>query len=199
MNHSDMWGPDALARLGITFETGQEACLFADLLHDELERRVEQELLFTLPAEQMWALDNCKDGKEVLCWAEKNCPSYRTIRKNAGRQLKREVLANRRKIQGAVVAPWSAVWDRYTEELELSRNCYAALKRAGLNTIGDILAYGNLKWVRCLDRRGMTELTENLCRILPDQLIGEGGAARLQEDKVYDILQWILGERRCAG
>ena len=86
MNHSDMWGPDALARLGITFETGQEACLFADLLHDELERRVEQELLFTVPAEQMWALDNCKDGKEVLCWAEKNCPSYRTIRKNAGRQ-----------------------------------------------------------------------------------------------------------------
>ena len=113
--------------------------------------------------------------------------------------MKREVLANRRKIQGAVVAPWSAVWDRYTEELELSGKYYAALKRAGLNTIGDILAYGNLKWVRCLDRRGMTELTENLCRILPDQLIGEGGAARLQEDKVYDILQWILGERRCAG
>ena len=48
------------------------------------------------------------------------------------------------------------------EELDLSVRSYNCLKRAGLHTIGDIIAYGDLSTIRNITRRCIEEIQDRV-------------------------------------
>lgn len=95
-----------------------------------------------------WLIDNIEEFKEIFyrCEAE----------------LWDEIRKYRLKIPGLIQSPLPEILAMPIEEMDLSVRSFNCLKRAGMNTVADVLEYGDLMDVRNLGKNGVTEILEKL-------------------------------------
>ena len=93
------------ARLGFTFETPGETELFASVIQEELEVRVDQAVGRKLTDAQRKEFEFCLDPGESAIWLEKHCPDYREIIQTEQARLEDELLEYRAMIPGAIAVP----------------------------------------------------------------------------------------------
>lgn len=150
------------ARLGFTFETPEETELFASVIQEELEVRIGHTIGKKLTDAQMKEFDHFHDQKESSLWLERNCPDYREIVQEEQVRLEDELRKYRAEIPGAIPFLTLKVRELTIEELILGVRSFNCLKRAGLNTVEDIINHGNLSQIKNLGQRGIEEINAKL-------------------------------------
>ena len=147
---------------GLSFETPEEADLFAEIIKEELEVRIGEAIVKCVGEERADGFELCKTQNEATAWLEQNCPEYRKIVIDKQEEMSREIMEFRDRIPGLIGAAPAGMRDIPIEEMDLSVRSFNCLKRAGLRTVGDILAYGDLGGIRNLTRRCVDEIKEKL-------------------------------------
>ena len=150
---------------GLKFETTKEAELFAEIIREELEVRIADAITKYVAQEKIREFDLCKTQEECTAWLERNCPEYFRIVSDKQEEMNREIMEFRDRIPGVIVTTPANKQDITIEEMELSVRSYNCLKRAGLRTVSDICAYGDLKGIRNLSPRCIEEIKKKLWEI----------------------------------
>ena len=92
------------ASIGIRFRTNRETRAFAEIIREELEIRIDTEILSRFSNEKLEEFDRCTTYEECSCWLVKNCPDYGKIVEKKKRELESELIEYRSKIPGLVTA-----------------------------------------------------------------------------------------------
>lgn len=178
-----------LTRLGFAFELPEETELFAKLIQEELEVRVGLAVGQELTDAQLLEFNRCQAPDESALWLEENCPDYREITREVQAQLEEELLEYRARIPGAVPVPPLELRTVAIEDLGLSAHSYNCLKRAGLNTVGDIVDHGHLSRIPQLKQRNVERINARLWELMEDSFVGsvpdyydDGGDFRWRDD-----------------
>lgn len=95
-------GSRELENIGIRFETESEAHAFAQLLLEELERRVGEEIAAGMTNDQMEEFGSVLIDGEANRWLAENFPDYKSIVWEKKKELEEEVIKYRSKISGAL-------------------------------------------------------------------------------------------------
>lgn len=154
------------ARLGFTFETPGETELFANVIREELEARVDQAVGRDLTDAQVKEFAFCLDPGESAFWLEKHCPDYREIVLAEQARLEDELLEFRAMIPGAIAVPPPELSGVAVEDLGLSVRSLNCLKQAGLNTVGKIASNGGLSQIPNIRQR--SEISVKLWELMDD-------------------------------
>ncbi len=159
---------EELSTNGFAFETQEEADLFAEVIREELEIRIGEAITRKVGEEKAKEFDLCSPEK-AREWLDKNCPEHRDIVREKRDELAREMEKYKSRIPGLVQSGDNEETlktgkqanerdDTPIEQLDLSVRSYNCLKRAGLCTIGDVMAYGDLSKIRNLGRKCVEEI-----------------------------------------
>ena len=153
-----------LKQIGISFETDEESNAFAELIREELEVRVGEAISAKLTKEQLNEFDALHGQEEASAWLGANCPDYRSIvRKKAG-EFKSELLRHRKSIDGLDESFEMRVNSLPIAELKLTPDgrSYNSLKRAGIDTIGELRKVTDLSQIRNFTPACEREIEEKL-------------------------------------
>lgn len=162
-----------LSENGLTFATSEEADLFAQTIKEELEVRIGSAISQGIETEKLEEFDLCRTQEEATAWLEKNRPDYKEIVRYKQDEMNREILEYRDRIPG-VTGIFPTGWQEVTiEELDLSVRSFNCLKRAGLRTVSDLLAYGDLTNIRNLGYKCAEEIKRRLWEISSPQSVLE--------------------------
>lgn len=159
-----------LKKIGITFRTRQESDTFAEIVKTELEIRIGAEISKGLSEEQLDEFDRLVDGKdeELSDWLEKNVPDMnRKIHKAAG-EFKRELINRRTMIDGVCDTYEMRINSTPVERIGLipwGRSC-GCLKRAGIDTVGELRSVPDLSKIKNLSPRCVDEIRTKLADFL---------------------------------
>lgn len=97
------FAPDALARLGIRFETSKEVNAFSDIITEEYEVRIGSEISRRCNAEQLAELDRIIESKgDSVKWFNRNVPEYLDIIYKKYTELAKELLDYIDEIPGVI-------------------------------------------------------------------------------------------------
>lgn len=172
---------ERLKKMGLEFETEAELALFSEVITGAFTQRLiaagEQLIDFEgftsyyegkaeEDAVLKWLNGSFEDGKKVIAQCEK--------------QLSREIVQYRSEIPGLCPSPSTALLETTLEELDLSVRCFNTLKRAGLNTVSDVLTFGDLAKIRTLGGRCVNEMKQKLIELG----IQKSGSDQLCVDRV---------------
>ena len=95
--------PDALARLGIRFETSKEVNAFSDIITEEYEVRIGSEISRRCSEEQLAELDGIiKSKSDSRNWFSQNVPDYLDIVYEKYVELAKELLDYIEEIPGVI-------------------------------------------------------------------------------------------------
>lgn len=148
---------DELLRMGVEFETEAETELFLALLTEELKRRIEKKGVSLDEPDSLedddFDIDDMFDDSEA---------DREFIARSCRESLRREVVQYREQIAGRKPGFPEEVLRITLEELDLSIRSFNCLKRAGMRTVADILAHGDLCDIRNLGRRNVDEIEQAL-------------------------------------
>jgi hypothetical protein len=149
-----------IRRMGVSFETEEETVLFLSVLSEELQRRIDRtgilpEVFDPLPADD-------PDDDMLLCDPEMSRTELSAVTERCRAALRREIMQYRGQIAGCLPGLPDELLQTEIEALELSIRSFNCLKRAGINTLADILAHGELSDIRNIGRRGVDEVEEKL-------------------------------------
>ncbi|MBO4414668.1 MAG: hypothetical protein J5824_01660 [Lachnospiraceae bacterium] len=70
---------DSISRIGITFDSEEEADAFFEMVLEELEVRIGEEVSKQCSDEQLDEFDRISEPKKAAEWLERNVPNYRVI------------------------------------------------------------------------------------------------------------------------
>lgn len=151
-----------ILKMGVSFETEEEMTLFLDVLTEELQRRIEGEGAYLTESGEIPVFQEDPDDDEMLDYLEEQIENAREICSRCKAELRGEILRYREQIAGHSPDYPDELLHIKIEELDLSVRSFNCLKRAGINSLGDILAHGELSDIRNLGRKGITEITQML-------------------------------------
>ncbi len=155
---------NGLKQIGIAFKTDEESNAFAGLIREELEVRVGEAISENLSEEQRNEFDTLDGPEECSAWLSANCPDYRKIIRKKASEFKSELLRHRKSIDGLDESFEMNVNSLPITVLNLipngrSINC---LKRAGIDTIGELRMVHDLSQVRSLTPGCRRDIEEKL-------------------------------------
>jgi protein-tyrosine-phosphatase len=92
-----------LAKIGIEFETQEEADQFISVVINDLELRIGEEIAKRLSNEQLREFDLIadEDMEELGEWLDRNVPDYRDVVLQISEQLERELIHFSNSISGS--------------------------------------------------------------------------------------------------
>ena len=151
-----------LLNMGVVFATEQETQAFIRIVSDELAERVRKASAHLSGSGVVPPLDETYSENEKSAWLFDHVDAYREICERCKVELVTELEKYRGRIAGLVEGAVPAVCAIPIEELDLSVRVFNSLKRAGLNTVGDLLDHGDLRSVRSLGERGYYEVEKVL-------------------------------------
>lgn len=161
--------PDGLRALGIIFPTLSMAQAFADVVREELEERIGRAISELLTGEQLWHFRHLPDPQAATEWLKENCPSYPEIVDYQSHRMKNELLRCRSQIRGALRCAEADRNARRIDMPELSLRSFNCLRRARIDTIGELLALDDLTWVRNLSPACLSEIGELRARLRAEE------------------------------
>lgn len=153
-----------LKQIGIAFETDEESNAFAELIREELEVRIGEAISAKLTKEQLNEFDALHGQEEASAWLGANCPDYRQIVRQKAGEFKSELLRHRKSIDGLDESFEMRVNSLPIAELKLTPHgrSYNCLKRAGIDTIGELQKVADLSQIRNLTPACEREIEEKL-------------------------------------
>lgn len=152
-----------LEQIGISFETDEEANAFEKLIREELEVRVGEAIGENLTEEQLEEFD-ALEIEECSAWLNANCPDYRRIVQKKAGEFKAELLHHRKSIDGLRDSremyvnslPIAAI------KLTMHSRSYNCLKRAGIDTVGELRKVTDLSQIKNLTQPCIREIEKKL-------------------------------------
>ena len=153
-----------LKKIGIAFETDDESNAFAELIREELEVRIGEAISAKLNKEQLNEFDALHGQEETSAWLGANCPDYRQIVRQKAGEFKSELLRHRKSIDGLDESFEMRVNSLPIAELKFTPHgrSYNCLKRAGIDTIGELRKGTDLSQIRNLTPACEREINEKL-------------------------------------
>lgn len=150
-----------LIKVGIAFETLEAAERFTAHIQEELEVRVGAKISEGKTETQLDEFDRCQTTEESTQWLKKNCPAYKKIVVHMCKQMEEELVKFRDMIPGCVSFPADKAKETPLCCLELGKGSSGALKRAGFDTVEQVLA-ADLRRIRNLTHACREEIWEQL-------------------------------------
>lgn len=155
-----------LLNLGIDFVDSMDKELFLKMLNDEFEVRVGQSISKDVPIAKLEEMD-CLLPDEARSWFDENGIDPNKYVSREKRGMKSELLRYRDHIVGIKKDELLRKLGYKTQDLELSVRSQNLLMKAGLYSVGEIVAYGDLSTIRNMSARSVQEIE---CRI--DKILG---------------------------
>ena len=152
----------ALMNMGLFFETEEEAALFAAVITEELEKRVERDLAQYTGNGIRKGYDIHASHDEKERWIINNLDDYRYIFNRCKDRLCREIIHYKKESPGLTSVFPHEFREHGIEELDLTVRSFNCLKRAGINTLGELLDYGDLSDIYNLGKKGAEEIMDKL-------------------------------------
>ena len=159
------FAPEKLEDMGLLFESEAEKKLFSEVLTAEFERRVAAESAYMSEKGVVPLFDSEATDDELLDFFEHDLREFRGIYERCEETLFLEIRQYRAEIPHVRAVTPPRVARMQIEELEMSVRSFIKLKRAGLDTVGDVLAYGDLMTLPGMDERTLTEITVKLAEL----------------------------------
>lgn len=179
---------DGLKQIGIDFETKEEAYAFAELICEELEVRIGEAISEGLTKTQLKEYDSLNNLIESQRWLEWNCPDYRRIVQRTAGEFKAELLHYRKSIDGLRDYYEMRINSMPLEELKLTPNgrSFNCLKRAGIDTIGELRLVSDLSKIKNLTAACVHEVEDKLTVFLDLQILYNGEEELFSFDDLTD-------------
>ncbi len=129
-----------LRTVGINFESFKIAMEFLAVLQEELQVRVGRGIADVLSSEQLRLYEECSSQEEASAWLRDNRPDYPEIINHCKCELHYEILHYRDSILGVSSLDPIPYSDMDIYVLDMSIRSTRTLKRAGIHTVGEIIA-----------------------------------------------------------
>ena len=147
-----------LKKMGFAFATDAEATLFAEIVSAEFEKRLSEQKMLLMDEDDYFLFDDESSAEENNDRKIEDSPEYRAMYRQCMLELIRELCVYRAEIAGLLAASKPVPLTTPIEELDLSVRSFNCLKRAGIGTVGEIIAYGDLKSIYNLGRKNYEEI-----------------------------------------
>lgn len=128
-----------LSRVGIAFETVEEAMLFSAFVTEELEVKIGESISTGISESLLQEFDSITDEKESVKWLEKNRPDYREVVKREQYQMVWTMLCLREKISTASSVPEPKGIEADLSDIGLSPYTLRYFKTHNLNTVKEVI------------------------------------------------------------
>lgn len=139
-----------------------EAELFSRVVTAEFERRLTEASAYLTDNGSIPIFDDDIPNDVSLDWLIDNIEEFKEIYYRCEAELWAEIRRYRAEIPGLIQSPLPEILAMPIEEMDLSVRNFNCLKRAGMNTVADVLEFGDLTDVRNLGKNGVTEIMEKL-------------------------------------
>lgn len=101
INFQHLDGEELIAH-GWSFETKEEADLFAATVLEELQVRIGQAIADQVGLSKVEEFDLCDNDEEARMWLKKNCPNFQEIVYEQQHLLEEEMITYRDKVPGLI-------------------------------------------------------------------------------------------------
>jgi len=150
-----------LDRLGIVFESEEEAGWLVDTLQEDMADRITDAVAEGKTPEQLRLFNQTGNTDQVEAWLKKYVPDYKEIAENAEADVKRELLVFHDRLPGTTVTRCFEEDQTDINALNLTLRNRVSLRGADINTVGALAAsIGRLP--TGLDRSGRTRVVKAL-------------------------------------
>ena len=94
--------PADLRKIGIRFKSTEEAQAFYEVIKEEMEVRVGQAISEGRTEKELQLFEDCATDEETEEWLNTYCPHFRTIIREAGEQMEKELIQYKDRIPGVI-------------------------------------------------------------------------------------------------
>ena len=94
--------PADLRKIGIRFQTAEEAQAFYEVVKEEMEVRVGRAISDGRTEKELEEFEDCETDEEMEAWLNAHCPHFRTIIQKAGEQMEKELIEYKDQIPGVI-------------------------------------------------------------------------------------------------
>lgn len=145
MRSIEWFNKQQLYSIGISFEREDESELFLNIINKNFDLRISEKMK-VLMTDSQWDRFQCFGNiNEASEWMAINNLDYENMIRQERLEFKRELIKYREEISGLQKNEITNLFERNIDDLEgLKLRDRNRLKRAGLYTVGEVVAYGDL-------------------------------------------------------
>ncbi len=144
--------------LGIEFIDAHDTPLFLEGLNRDLDLRVNNEITKSLSAEDLMEVDSLSNPVDTRLWMEERGINQALIIRNEKFKLKKELVKHREKIPGVQKNESLTRLAYLVENMDLGVRSHNSLLRAGIYTVGEVIAAGDLSVIPHIGERNIREI-----------------------------------------